>query len=1135
MWNPKRVLLLVFGMVIFTTAYGIYAHFLGGVDGLPELPEALLKEVETTGDGPILPPEIEVERKLKLAFGDDCQEQRRAIKLEIKARGLVLAADQFTIEHGGPRDGQVRLEPFSVAIFGKAREKGEYPEINTVRSDVAYLTFDQPITSAAEMGSHKIVGGELISKVRDADGERERHGPLGGVVIVNNRRTPQRDDDLTLYTPGPVFYQESSHMIWTQEAVKIIDEQSKPKPTRVDAIGMDVYLLTEAEDPKAHVEPTKKKPAKQLAGKDSASNVSGIKSIRLRSNVDMYLQVDGNSSFLGAPSNPAADKKKGEKVTVTAQATVEPADKKGDKTVTGQVSVEVEPAGKHKKDEPVHKDDVHIHTQGPFFYDALAEIATFDISQHPGPYPNNVDVTRKHDTSGANDQLICSHLELKLVRKQPDAHGATPADDRGMDMEIETAHATGEQLTLTSDAENLDAYGNDLVYNTRTRESTLKGSPEMIALKDGNEITARQLILLGVNGEKVGQQARAIGPGVVRMLNKQTNKRSQLARFKESMLVGKDGKYDLLILTGEASFEDLEQNQNLHGDEIKVWLEPDSTVATEKNGDNNSSQHRRPHHVEATGHVSAWSPGEMNVHDTERLVVCFEDAATPVPAPPAAPVATTPATAPVVAAKTPAPVATPPAMAASAPPTTVPARPTGPAPTAASPTEPEKPKRPIDLQAHYVEAHVRRTAAKNDLDRLVCEGDVIVIQDPSGPEDDGTDIRGETLQLQNYPEGHVLCVTGDLAKVKLEKMRIIGPVVHIDQKENKAWVEGLGSMRMPSDTNLASGEKLTKPTELTVYWNRDMFFNGRYALFHGGVQAEQENGHLACQTMQVYLDRFVSLKQGEKNGPPAKVKRLVCDKSVRVEDCKRDEVTRQLISYQRLINPVLSVDNEDNIVEAPGPGEVRLLQLGAKDESAQETTPRDPAGKSTAEQEMKLTRVTYLGHMLANNVTHTAIFRDNVEVIHVPSEDVNMSLDPDKLPPGGMYLRSDQLKVYNRRDAAGKGHQELEAIGRGVVQAQEFWGRADTIKYDESKALVIFESKEGNLATLYKVLNRGTQPQEIRGKKIFYWRRTNDFKIEDGRGIIAPNASTSRPMNPTTPTPAQPTSPYGTTPPQPRP
>jgi hypothetical protein len=97
-----------------------------------------------------------------------------------------------------------------------------------------------------------------------------------------------------------------------------------------------------------------------------------------------------------------------------------------------------------------------------------------------------------------------------------------------------------------------------------------------------------------------------------------------------------------------------------------------------------------------------------------------------------------------------------------------------------------------------------------------------------------------------------------------------------------------------------------------------------------------------------------------------------------------------------------------------------------------------------------------------------------------------------------MYMRCNQLKLYNRRQPDGKSNQEMEAHGKASVQAQEFWGRADVIKYDESKDVVVFEAGEGNLATLNRLVRRGQAPEEIRAKKIFYWRQSGTFKIEGG-------------------------------------
>src|SRR5262249_29570729 len=143
-----------------------------------------------------------------------------------------------------------------------------------------------------------------------------------------------------------------------------------------------------------------------------------------------------------------------------------------------------------------------------------------------------------------------------------------------------------------------------------------------------------------------------------------------------------------------------------------------------------------------------------------------------------------------------------------------------------------KPKRPIDLSARFVEAHVIQAGNHNDLEKLWCEGAVHVHQEPENKDDKGVDITGETLQLVKFPEGHVMTRRGDHAEVQMDKLTIFGAELNIDQKDNKAWVNGLGLMRMPSNAQLGGFQEprqkeksaAPQPTkELTVHWNRDMF------------------------------------------------------------------------------------------------------------------------------------------------------------------------------------------------------------------------------------------------------------------------------------------------------------------------
>src|SRR5262249_2418359 len=129
-WNSKRILLLGLGFFVFLAGYVVYAYFLGGIDGLPPLPGPLIRP-----PGPILdvnlprPLEPEVDRKLKQAFGEFCPETGRAIKLEIRKKGVVLASDEAKIME----NGQVRLTPFRLGIFSEDKGDGKFPEINTIQ------------------------------------------------------------------------------------------------------------------------------------------------------------------------------------------------------------------------------------------------------------------------------------------------------------------------------------------------------------------------------------------------------------------------------------------------------------------------------------------------------------------------------------------------------------------------------------------------------------------------------------------------------------------------------------------------------------------------------------------------------------------------------------------------------------------------------------------------------------------------------------------------------------------------------------------------------------------------------------------------------------------------------------------
>jgi hypothetical protein len=686
--------------------------------------------------------------------------------------------------------------------------------------------------------------------------------------------------------------------------------------------------------------------------------------------------------------------------------------------------------------------------------------------------------------------LECEQLTLQLQRKNDkNAPERTEAPaSTSPSLEIASAHAVGKALVLTSDAESLVAYGNDLRYEATTRRTVLKGAPQTVAMKDGNEIHAREL-WLGMGGGPAGTSeaaghATALGPGVVSMLERTPEgvARTLKAHWHDKLQYHKEGPYDCLTLSGNASFEDPTHGQKMKADRLKVWLEPKNDASREPDG----ARQVRPHHLEAKGRVQASSP-ELRIEEpTDYLVVWFQEV---------------PAKSDFVDDS-----AAPPREHQSPAPSHLPDDST-PKP------KPDAPRKPLTLSARSVEVHVLRAGNKNELERLWCEGSVHVHQDPDSPTEKGTDIRGASLQLTHSADGGVLVVSGKpaegtLAQVQFNKLAILGPEVNIDQRGNQAWVNGEGAMQMQSDTNF-DGVKLAKPTEMTVHWKERMRFDGLGADFFGGVQATQEASRLLCQNMRVTFDRPVSLKGGGKSGPSPKVDKLLCDKKVFIEEETRQ--ASQLVGYRRLVAPEVSLDNANKSAEIPGPGVVRVYQLGNVDESllappAAGNRPKAQtvATPKTAKEEFKITHVVFRDRMQAKNGdSRTATFWGDVHAVHVPADKPEMEIDLDKPPPGYLYLHCDNLRVLTHKLPNGRSSQEMVAKGKVQVRAGEFWALSDVVKYDEAQDRVIFEGGEGGMASLYQIKGKGGEQAKTTARKIIYWRKTNEVRIENSSGLSA--------------------------------
>ncbi|MBN9118669.1 MAG: hypothetical protein J0I06_05855, partial [Planctomycetes bacterium] len=557
MLTPRRTLLLLAGFLVFGCAYGVYARLLGWLDGLPQLPEDMLKVAG--GDGAILPPENRVsptQQKLADAFGPKAPETDYALyEFQFEFRNgespVVVASGPPPSSPNSPR---VTLSPFSLAIFGRPkpaylRRPGEVTEITTIHSDKAVLEFDRVINNLSEMRTAKLLRLELVSEPEPLDPDPRR----GTVHIINNQKTSDPNRFLMIRTPGPVFYRDAKAVagtpaaqgpdFWTDAPVEIVDRQNLPRaigapspitaatrsadarstaavadiiagrrapPPTVTAIGLRVYL--EPEPPPGQPKPKS----------SNNSGLHGVRKLDLLEQVVVNLWVDNGQSMVGGspPDAPGAPKQ-------NALALIPPPAALA--AITGNLA----PAAYTARLQ--NRALLQIDTRGPFSFDSEKNVARFDVVPHSDPnLPNDVQVT-KVPARGGQSSLFSQVLELELNG------GPTAASRPANAPAIKKLHAwtytTGRFLTVASQDDAMEAYGQDLVHEQAASRTTLTGGP-LYVVRERNVLSAgvpqRAATLVSEPGPPPARKAQITvrGAGRVELFDAATNANTTSATWK---------------------------------------------------------------------------------------------------------------------------------------------------------------------------------------------------------------------------------------------------------------------------------------------------------------------------------------------------------------------------------------------------------------------------------------------------------------------------------------------------------------------------------------------------------------------------------------------------------------------------
>jgi hypothetical protein len=539
--TPRQIFLFLLGLCGIAAVIYTYSIALGGINGLPILPEKYLARVNPDSpqipQGPYVSP---VEVQLERAFGAKCPELENPAyktKIELRDRGLVFAAGPIP-EIKEPTK-RVKISPMSVAIFSKQndKDKSETAEIMTLHSDEAILEYDKPIKSRTEIlkNEAKLIGVELISN----SSAQYRDLRKGRIIVTHNQRSNDPSRWLIVRTDGPVYYQTSEAgkplspdvpMIRTSAKIEIINRSNMPKPLwseqlfalasdpndphantvvadmilgnrvpppTVIANGLKMYFSPE---PAQAVEPGK--PAKP------ASQSNRLSRIEFNEQVHFSIWMDKSEGFPTA--SPKADNRplpiaNSAAVNPVAAnpATVNPANplapNSAISTASNSLNSSTSSSGSKtlKQEPPIalagaagvlvgsayiaqmkqNATLLTIDTLGPFKYDAINHTARFESAAIAQGNQVNYVQVERNSANGTRDTLDCKVLDIVFDNNSDSPTANAPGNQSG----IKSLHARGDHVHIKSESDQMTALGTELFYESdrKSGKSSLifRGNP----------------------------------------------------------------------------------------------------------------------------------------------------------------------------------------------------------------------------------------------------------------------------------------------------------------------------------------------------------------------------------------------------------------------------------------------------------------------------------------------------------------------------------------------------------------------------------------------------------------------------------------------------------------------------------
>ncbi len=956
---------------------------------------------------------------------------------EFDPQTMIVANDQFTLlihDYETVDDDKVKLQRCSLVFFPDGEPSIEKPDPNVLvirASDGAILQFADGVDlDRLKLG--KMQGGLLQGRVTiEGNLSRDQPAPAaddGADGVAPDAPKMQRIEQRLMLATRDVHMSEDR--IWTDNEVHFALGQNHGSGRKLNIEMAEVEEIHGARSEKKRE----------------------VQSIEITEEVKLQLAMAAGENPFDASASQAS-----------TAATTEP---------TGGANTAY----------------VDITSVGPFRFDALRQIATFE---------DNVDVVRS-GADGPVDQLSCELLsvffasgeqsDMEPTRIEAAGHpviGRRGGEDAELRCEHLAYHLDSGEISLKSTDQVLLRRGTDLVRAASVRyqpgpngsigEMLASGRGELKANLPGQE--SKNSAAPNTAASTTPLTATANSPNAA-------NKTSRVhARWtKELRLRPHEGK-TLLSVLGDASVRFAEMG-TLSSNEIWMWLieQPSDAVTQDEN-----APRYTPHSMLANGRVTIDS--EQLIGITERLEMWFSPTKN-------------------LAIKNNS-------NSSQANNRSSAAGPGAPSSSLAANGPDKKPTR-YQVRGDLIRVQVASDGRRTALRDVTIKGDVEMRQQllaGPAPQQPPLLVRGDSLQLLGADvENTKLFVTGSDTKQALVEARglvLSGAKIEGNRAANSLEVNGPGWMTLPMNRDLAghggaglggAGQPaVTDDAPLKINWRGGMRFDGQRVTFREHVLATTAAQTVRTSKLIATLTRDIDFTN------PGKVddiglSHIQCPSLVSLESRTIEE--GQVQSIDRLEMHNLRIDQATGDLQASGPGWVKTHRFGSQMTLEPGAPgPAPPAAQPNAS-ELIFLRVDFQQSLTGNLRQKRLSFLNQVKCVYGPVRDWQQELATNgfnKPGPREVLLSCDRLMVQEMPGVRrGERTVDLDAIGNMRVDGEQFTATGNRLSYNTGKEMLTLEGTPQRDAKLAQT-KPGGKRANFAAQKIWYWRNRNHVKVDGVR------------------------------------